>query len=167
MVEFISAVPKMAASNISNAVEFYEQKLGFTKLFAFDDYGSVQRGAVENHFWLCGDRHIAENTACLVQVKDIETLYEECKAANIVHPNGLLATQSWGKKDFAVLDLDGNLITFFEPVKMTWREALTTAQQGAAPDRLQPCVSLASSLHFGLSAARVSLVVGPPPRVGR
>jgi hypothetical protein len=29
----------------------------------------------------------------------------------------------------------------------------TAAQQGAAPDRLQPCVSLASSLHFGLPAA--------------
>ena len=29
----------------------------------------------------------------------------------------------------------------------------TATQQGAAPDRLQPCVSLASSLHFGLPAA--------------
>ena len=116
-VKFISAVPKMAASNISNAIEFYEQKLGFTKLFALDDYGSVQRGAVEIHFWLCDDRHIAENTACLIQAENIEILYEECKATDIVHPNGLLATQPWGKKDFSVLDLDGNLITFFEPVK--------------------------------------------------
>ncbi len=114
MVKFISAVPKMVASNISNAVEFYEQKLGFTRRFVFDDYGSVQRGAVGIHFWLCDDRHIAKNTACLVQVKDIEALYAQCQGADIVHPNGLLTTQPWGKKDFSVLDLDGNLITFFE-----------------------------------------------------
>ncbi len=116
-VAFLSAIPKLAASNISKAIEFYEQKLGFTQCFAFDDYGSVQRGAVEIHFWLCDDQHIAENTACLIQVKDIETLYKDCKTAGIVHPNALLKTQPWGKKDFSVLDLHGNLITFFEMVQ--------------------------------------------------
>ncbi len=44
--------------------------------------------------------------------------------------------------------------------------ALTAGQQGAAPDRLQPCVSLASSLHFGLPAAgELGRCVAAPARM--
>jgi hypothetical protein len=32
-----------------------------------------------------------------------------------VHPNALLREQPWGFREFAVVDHDGNLVTFFEP----------------------------------------------------
>lgn len=33
----------------------------------------------------------------------------------MVHPNGPLTRRAWGVDDFAALDLDGNLIGFYEP----------------------------------------------------
>ena len=33
-------------------------------------------------------------------------------AAGIVHPNGALADKPWGTREFAILDPDGNLLTF-------------------------------------------------------
>ncbi len=45
-------------------------------------------------------------------------LYSVCTAAGIVHPNAHLDEKHWGSKEFAVLDPDGNLITFAE-----WRDA--------------------------------------------
>ena len=34
----------------------------------------------------------------------------------MVHPNGPLTRQPWGVDDFAALDLDGNLIGFYESI---------------------------------------------------
>ena len=48
---FKNAVPKQAAHDISKAVEFYEQKLGFARTFVLDDYAGVTRGPVEIHLW--------------------------------------------------------------------------------------------------------------------
>jgi len=33
----------------------------------------------------------------------------------VIHPNGTLKFEWWGDRDFSVLDLDGNPVTFFEP----------------------------------------------------
>jgi hypothetical protein len=114
-IKFKSAVPKQAAGNISKAVEFYEQKLGFSRMFVLDDYAGVARGPVEIHLWRCEDKYIAENTACRVNVEGIEALYEEYRPRGVIHPNGVLETKPWGLKEFTVLDLDGNGITFYEP----------------------------------------------------
>jgi hypothetical protein len=47
-------------------------------------------------------------------VRYIEPLYEEYKASWVIHPNGLLETKPWGTKEFTILDLDKNAITFVE-----------------------------------------------------
>ncbi|MEO0563306.1 MAG: hypothetical protein AAF125_14455 [Chloroflexota bacterium] len=39
-------------------------------------------------------------------------LYEEYKATGVIHPNGGLAEQAYGMRDFAILDSHGNLIRF-------------------------------------------------------
>jgi hypothetical protein len=33
----------------------------------------------------------------------------------MIHPNGQLQTQPWGMKEFAIIDVAGVCITFFEP----------------------------------------------------
>jgi Glyoxalase/Bleomycin resistance protein/Dioxygenase superfamily len=114
-ITFRNAVPKQAARDISEAVTFYEQKLGFARTFMLDDYAGVARGLVEIHLWRCADRYIAENTACRVDVEGIEALYEEYRLRGVIHPNGALETTPWGAKEFTILDLDGNGITFCGP----------------------------------------------------
>jgi catechol 2,3-dioxygenase-like lactoylglutathione lyase family enzyme len=112
---FKSAVPKQAARDISKAVEFYEQKLGFARTFVLEDYAGIARGPVEIHLWRCADRYIAENTACRVNIEGIEALFDEYRLKGVIHPNGALETKPWGVREFTVLDLDGNGITFCEP----------------------------------------------------
>src|SRR2546429_9933180 len=62
----------------------------------------------------CTDRHIAEATGCRVQVQAIDGLHAQCASQAIVHPNAPLESKPWGTKEFAVLDPDGNLVTFYE-----------------------------------------------------
>jgi hypothetical protein len=45
----------------------------------------------------------------------VDALYAELRPLGIVHDNASLTTQPWGDREFAILDPDGNLVTFFEP----------------------------------------------------
>ncbi|MAZ03873.1 MAG: glyoxalase/bleomycin resistance/extradiol dioxygenase family protein [Sneathiella sp.] len=114
--EIISATPVLASLDIRKSVAFMISKLGFTEIYAEQGaYGIVARGPVQIHFWACNDRSIAEATSCRLQVRGIESLYERCRQERIVHPNAPLGRKPWGLIEFAILDLDGNLITFYEP----------------------------------------------------
>lgn len=113
--EFISAIPVLASLDIERSAEFFAAKLGFHKVYiAQGRYGIVSNGPVQIHFWSCTDRHIAEATGCRVQVHEIEGLYAQCAGQAIVHPNAPLESKPWGTKEFAILDPDGNLVTFYE-----------------------------------------------------
>ncbi len=116
-IKFVSATPILASLDIERSVEFFVSKLGFGKVHvAQGEYGIVSSGAVEIHFWACEDRHIAEATGCRVKVQAIEELHAQCASQAIVHPNAPLASKPWGTKEFAILDPDGNLLTFYENI---------------------------------------------------
>lgn len=111
---FKHAIPKFPAANVQQAIAFYEQKLGFRKVFDYGDYRAVKRDDVEIHLWECHDKQIAENTACRVKVENVEAIYAEYQDAGVIHPNGALALKPWGIKEFVALDLDGNGLFIFE-----------------------------------------------------
>jgi len=106
------AVPVLASLDIEATQRFYAERLGFATVARYPDYGIVARDDVQIHFWLTDDAAIPKATSCRVDVDGIDALYEELRAAGVVHPNGPLTDQPWGLREFAVLDGDGNLITF-------------------------------------------------------
>lgn len=109
------AVPILASLDIEKTVEFYSSKLGFETTYAAPgEYAIVQRDTVQIHFWKCDDKGIPAVTACRVGVSGISSLYEELRATRVIHPNGTLGPRPWGTNEFAVIDGDGNCITFFE-----------------------------------------------------
>ncbi|MGA7935257.1 MAG: VOC family protein [Kovacikia sp.] len=112
--KFLSAVPVLPAPDIAETLAFYTQKLGFAIDFQSEDYAGFSRGAVQIHVWQCGDRSIAENSSCRINIRGIEQLYQECQTQNIVHPKGALVAKPWGLREFTVLDLNGNCLTFAE-----------------------------------------------------
>lgn len=115
--KFLSATPVLASLDIERSVEFFCSVLGFTKVHAEQGvYGVVTRDEVAVHFWSCSEKHIAENTSCRIGVQGVESLYVTCKAAGVVHPNAPLSEKPWGTREFGVLDPDGNLITFVQPI---------------------------------------------------
>lgn len=113
--DFISAVPVLASLDIRRSVDFFAARLGFTINYVSQGtYGIVERGGVHLHFWACADRKIAEATGCRISVRNIAALYRHCVAEAIVHPNAALNLTPWGNQEFAIVDPDGNLVTFFE-----------------------------------------------------
>jgi catechol 2,3-dioxygenase-like lactoylglutathione lyase family enzyme len=113
--KFISATPVLASLDIARSVDFYVSKLACTVIHAEQGvYGIVSLGALALHFWACTDRRIAEATSCRVDVSGIDAWFAHCTQAGIVHPNAPLHDTPWGTREFAVLDVDGNLITFCE-----------------------------------------------------
>jgi catechol 2,3-dioxygenase-like lactoylglutathione lyase family enzyme len=114
--DFVPAVPVLASLDIQRSVDFFASKLGFTVIYAsHGEYGIVARGNINIHFWACNDPTIAAATGCRVNVRNIESLYAHCTREEIVHPNASLQTTPWNR-EFAILDPDKNLVTFFEPL---------------------------------------------------
>jgi hypothetical protein len=58
---------------------------------------------------------IAGTASCRIRVFDVDALYAEMAEADVLHPvsrDGVSDTD-YGAREFATLDLDGNLVTFF------------------------------------------------------
>lgn len=106
------AIPVLASLDLEATQRFYVDKLGFSAVAQYPDYGIVERDGVQIHFWLTDDVDIPKATSCRVDVGGVDELYEEMNASGVVHPNGPLTDQPWGLREFAVLDGDGNMITF-------------------------------------------------------
>jgi glyoxalase/bleomycin resistance protein/dioxygenase superfamily protein len=109
----ISAIPKLASLDIAKSLSFFE-RLGFASRFSSSAYGVAERDGVAIHFWRCSDPRIPRETGCRIIVHGIDELYETYARLNVVHPNGQLETKPWGTREFAILDIDGNLLTFQE-----------------------------------------------------
>jgi hypothetical protein len=110
---FLSAIPKLASLDIQRSIAFFE-KLGFIKSAHYPDYGIVQLDAVQIHFWLCADPAVPHATGCRINVSDIEALFANYSKLGVIHPNDPLSLKPWGLREFSILDIDGNLVTFSE-----------------------------------------------------
>lgn len=111
----VSAVPIIPSQDLPASVAWYRDMLGFTIHHQEDAYGIVGRDDVFIHFWgPSGIPPHKSDTMIRLGVVGIEEWYEHCLPLGIVHPNAPLASKPWGAIEFAVLDVDGNLVTFFE-----------------------------------------------------
>lgn len=111
----IAAIPKLASLNIERTLAFFE-RIGFKRSGSYPDYGIVHRDGAQLHFWLCTDPRIPHETACRIEVEDIDALFAEMAKLDVIHPNGHLENKPWGVREFSILDIDGNLLTFQQDV---------------------------------------------------
>ncbi|MDY6784025.1 MAG: VOC family protein [Cyanobacteriota bacterium] len=108
-----------AGESVEAAIAFYEEKLGFRVTHSEGNplkMAIVERDRATLFLVRNGDRHLAENTALRIQVEGIEQFYQEilAKDETTIHPNGKLEIKPWGPKEFAVTDLAGVCLTFYE-----------------------------------------------------
>jgi catechol 2,3-dioxygenase-like lactoylglutathione lyase family enzyme len=130
-MEIVLAIPALPVAQITSSLAFYRDSLGFTVGYEEAGFAIVRRDAVEIHLWQAGDRSwerrssatpvvsgaesfLAGTASCRVQVTDIDALHAAVAPLGVIHPNGQLADKPWGTREFAVLDPDNNLLTFFE-----------------------------------------------------
>jgi len=111
---FARGIPLLPVANVRRSIDFYVDVLDFKMGFNAGEYGGVRRDAIEIHFWRTDDANLAQNSSCRIEVTEIHQLYSDCRDRGVVDPDNDIAAQTWGTTEFAVLDPDGNKLTFVE-----------------------------------------------------
>lgn len=112
--------PKLPMRDQSITKNYYLKNLSFEVLGDYTDYLIVGKDTIEIHFFMFKELDPKENYGQVyIRTNNVASLYEELLENNVaIHPNGHLATKSWGQREFALLDPDNNLLTFGEAVNL-------------------------------------------------
>ncbi len=109
------AQPVFVSGDLARTETFYTEKLKFAVSARHDDWLKLDRDALTLHFALVSGLNPRKNMShAYVRVRGVDSLFEQLPR-DAVHPNGSLRTQDYGMREFAVIDPDGNLLTFGEP----------------------------------------------------
>jgi catechol 2,3-dioxygenase-like lactoylglutathione lyase family enzyme len=120
--------------DVRAAVSHYRERFGFDAVHESDGYAVIVRDEAQLHLWGATDEDwrerediarrpvcsgaesfLAGTASCRIEVDDVDALFEELERAGVLHPtvrDGVARTD-YGTREFATLDRDGNLLTFF------------------------------------------------------
>jgi len=106
-------LPNLPLSDVAAGVAYYRDVLGFKINYAQHDLGVMDRDDVTVLLIAKTERYQGIG-GCYVYVRDADALHAElhAKDANV---QGEPVSHPWGLRDFKVLDLEGNEITFGQP----------------------------------------------------
>lgn len=109
----ITTIPVLPMVNKKETIMFYESRLGF---IAHDrgNYLLMKKGAAEIHFYLCADKYLCASSRCVIKVSNIQDLYSDLCAVEIIEFEGRLKDQPGGIKQFTITDNNGNTLQFEE-----------------------------------------------------
>ena len=125
-------IPLLPCRSIDDQIEFYET-LGFEVTYrqkAPNAYASVQRGAIELHFFvLKGYEPASSYSTCYVFVSDVDTLYADFRdglkrslgrvPTRGIPRIGALRDMSYGVRQFLLTDPGGNIVRIGQPMAKT------------------------------------------------
>ena len=118
--QFLHMCPVLASSDVQRDVDWYEGKLGFKNVYDSSNYqvGPIDYAVLarENLFVHLQFQFIKDmnSTDLKIQVKNIEPLFEEYIAKNLISPDRIRRKTDWNTTEVGLFDLSGNRITFFE-----------------------------------------------------
>lgn len=112
-----SIISKLPFINKQETIDFY-LKLGFRLESDYTDYLIIKNKNTELHFFSFPTLLPAQSDFMIyLRVTDIETLYETVQQKGIsIHPTGRLEDKLWRQREFAILDPNGTLLTFGQPI---------------------------------------------------
>jgi ketosteroid isomerase-like protein len=130
-------IPALPVRRAAEAVPFYRDRLGFEVLHQDGGFAVVRRDDAVLHLWEAGDEgwrergsierpvrsgaesFIAGTASCRIEAGRVDELFEEMRDAGVLHPEARdgVAETDFGTREFAALDGDGNLLTFFRWVE--------------------------------------------------
>jgi catechol 2,3-dioxygenase-like lactoylglutathione lyase family enzyme len=115
-------VPALPVQDVEAAVLFYNERLGFFVRHREHSFAILERDDAELHLWAANDQgwrervNFVEEPVCSGAESFIAGT-SSCRIEVVVlHPNdpGHAVDTDWGTREFATLDLEGNLLTFFQ-----------------------------------------------------
>jgi catechol 2,3-dioxygenase-like lactoylglutathione lyase family enzyme len=127
-------IPALPVRDVGAAVAYYRDRFGFDAPYETGDFAVLARDDAELHVWgatddewrsregldrqpICSgaESFLAGTASCRIEVSDVDALFAELQSAGVLHDvsrAGVTATD-FGTREFATLDADGNLLTFF------------------------------------------------------
>ena len=127
-------IPALPVRDAAASVDFYRDRFGFEVLHHDGGFAVVGRDDAVVHLWEASDEtwrsgidlqrpvdsgaesFIAGTASCRIVVDGVDDLYDELKAKEVLHRvsrDGVEDTD-FGTREFATVDRDDNLITFFQ-----------------------------------------------------
>jgi catechol 2,3-dioxygenase-like lactoylglutathione lyase family enzyme len=123
MASITAAAPQFLVEKLNDSLIFYEQRLGFSRDFVYDDfYASVSRDRAVIHLKCApkleaerAHRRSGEHLDAYLLVSGVRELHQELvgRGAPITKP---LEQRPWDARDFYVEDPDGYILCFSETV---------------------------------------------------
>jgi catechol 2,3-dioxygenase-like lactoylglutathione lyase family enzyme len=135
MVSLTQTIPALPVRDAATAVGFYRDLLGFDVLHQNGGFAVLGRDEAVVHLWEASDESwrerfdperpvcsgaesfISGTASCRIKVEgSIDELYAEMRQRDVLHPTSKerVTDTDFGTREFATLDQDGNLVTFFE-----------------------------------------------------
>jgi uncharacterized glyoxalase superfamily protein PhnB len=128
-------IPALPVRDVRAAVSHYRENFGFESPHETDDFAVIVRDDAAIHLWgstdetwrsrddlagkpICSgaESFLAGTASCRIEVTDVDALYKELEPRGVLHPverSGGAGDTDFGTREFATVDLDGNLLTFF------------------------------------------------------
>lgn len=119
MAKLIEIQPVLPSKNVSKAIEYYMNRLGFRLVFQDRDpdpmYAGVGRDAIELHLQWHDPKEwqAVERPQLRIVVQDVVGLFEEYRGQGVFHAGTALRKTAWGTEEFAFYDPDGNGLVFY------------------------------------------------------
>jgi catechol 2,3-dioxygenase-like lactoylglutathione lyase family enzyme len=127
-------IPALPVRDVGAAVAQYRDRFGFEARHQEADFAVLVREDAALHLWGATDEEwrsradlaarpissgaesfLAGTASCRIEVDDVDALFAELEPQGVLHDvsrDGVEATD-FGTREFATVDLDGNLLTFF------------------------------------------------------
>jgi uncharacterized glyoxalase superfamily protein PhnB len=118
---FSHAATVLAVANMEQSLEYYENKLGFTCNFKWNDpidYAVLKRGEVSIHLTIRDDSESIskDRTSIYIFVHDVDAVYQEFSDKKVTI-NTPVGDREYRMREFEVRDPDGYIIGFGKKIE--------------------------------------------------
>ena len=117
--QFVEVNPVLPVRDVTAAIHYYTEKLGFRLLFQDDKqnptFAGVGRDQVHLHLQWHDEADFVgvDQPALRFVVTDVDALFAEYQDKGVFHANSALQDTSWGTREFAFYDGDVNGLFFY------------------------------------------------------
>jgi hypothetical protein len=107
----LKTIPVLPVISIRDSIDFYTFKLGF-KGINQGNYAVLKLKDAEIHLAMADAKKTFHAGCCYILTDDIECLFADCSAKELIYPKLKLEDKPLGLKEFSIKDNNGNIITF-------------------------------------------------------